>query len=201
MSIILKGKNGNELELAFVRESYPEIQDGLGDSAWCTVVWRAATAEESWEESAPCVNLFEFRNLSEWLRAVGRAEGADAPETGEVELLEPELKFSVAQQSPDGVGIRVSFHLDDRPEEFDVDGETDEAEYIDLFMRRESVLAAAEALGAEITDLERDNLKDDVAGERDAGVLGEPDADLNIIDRIEKDPPGAGRGVDNAGEE
>src|SRR5258708_1561134 len=125
---MLKGKNGNELELAFLKESYADVQDGSGDSGWLTVIFRAATADETWEESSPCLNIFEFQTLAEWLEAVGQgAEREGEPETGEVELLEPELKFSVTNQDKDNVTIRVGFHLTDRPEVFNVDAPTDEA--------------------------------------------------------------------------
>src|SRR5689334_5358729 len=98
--MVLKGRNGNELELAFVRESLPELQDAHGDEAWFTVVVRAATADETWEETAPCVNLYEFRNLAEWLEALGGER--EGEEEAELELLEPELKFAVVQRTPNG---------------------------------------------------------------------------------------------------
>ena len=41
--------------------------------------------------------------------------------------------------------------------------------------------------------------KDDVRSSRDSGLLGIGDDDLNLVDRIMKSPPGAGYGVDNAG--
>ena len=195
MSVLFKGNNGNELELAFVRETLPDVQDGLGDAAYFTVIWRAAAGDESWEETAPCVNLFEFQNLAEWLDSVG---GATEGEVGEIELLEPELKFSVARQERQGVGIRVGFHLENRPEEFGVDAPTD-AEYIDLFMERASVLAAASALRGALEEFDLLNRKDDQSGDRESGLLGNPDENLNLIDRIENYPPGAGAGEDNAG--
>jgi hypothetical protein len=196
MSVLLKGKNGNELELAFVRETLPDVQDGLGDSAYFTVVWRAATGDESWEETAPCMNLYEFQNLAEWLESVG---GAAEGEVDGIELLEPELKFSVASQQRQGVGIRVGFHLEDRPEEFGVDAPTDGSPSIDLFMDRSNVLAAAAALRNALEEFEVLNRKDDQSGDRESGTAGRGDDNLNLIDRVERYPPGAGKGVDNAG--
>lgn len=200
MSVILKGRNGNELELAFVKDSMPELQDGAGDNTWFTVIWRAATADDAWEESSPCINTYEFRTLAEWLEIVGRGDSGDVggAELSEVELLAPELKFSVSQQDNEGIGIRVGFHLEDRPEMFNVDAETDEAEYIDLYMSRASILAASRELRALVRELEG-NAKDDLTGNARAGMMGVPDDDLNLVDRIMNTPPGAGFGVDNAG--
>src|SRR6185295_7454148 len=106
--VMLKGRNGNEVEIAFSRDSLPDPQDGFGDSECFTAVVRGATADDSWEESSPCLGSTEFRNLADWLEAVG--SGSEG-ESSEVELLEPELKFSVMQENPSGVGIRVNFHL------------------------------------------------------------------------------------------
>lgn len=196
MSVLLKGRNGNEFEIAFVREALPEMQDGHGDSSWFTVVVRAATADETWEESSPCLGSYEFRNLADWLESVGRGGGGENT-TGEIELLEPELKFSLASEDEKGVDIRIGFHLLERPEEYAVDDATT-AQWIDVYVERENVCGAAEALRAELDEFDAAK-QDDVRGESDPGVLGAPDPDLNMVDRIEKEPPGAGTGEDNAG--
>ena len=196
MSVLLKGRNGNELEIAFVREALPEMQDGAGDSAWFTVVVRAATKDEAWEESSPCLGSVEFRNLADWLESVGsrQSEGAQS----EIELLGPELKFSVAHQDERGVDIRIDFHLPDRPERYAIDDQT-EVPAIDVYMEHERVRSAAEALRAELDEFDLTG-RDDILGESDPGVSGAPDPDLNIVDRVDDEPPGAGMGEDNAGE-
>ena len=195
MAVLLKGKNGNEFEMGFVRDSYAEVQDGTGDSGWMTVNFRAATQDDSWEESAPCLSVFEFATLAEWLEAVARRE----PEVSEVELLEPELKFSVSQETDDEVTLRVGFHIEGRPAELNVDADTD-AEYVDLCVTRENVLAAAAALRMTLEKLGLNSLKDDLRGVEDTGAMGSEDQDLNLVDDIVDEPPGAGDGEDNAGE-
>lgn len=199
--MLLKGIDGNELELSFVRETLPETQDGFGDEAWCTVIVRAATGEDEWEENAPCLNVFEFTNLAEWLEAVGAAQDATgSPEVSEIELLEPELKFSVAKGDQNAVKIRVGFHLEERPEEFGVDAPTPEATYIDIQVNREVCLAAASSLRSAIETVTGKNPgKDDLLGEQSPGVMGLPDDDLNLIDGESEEPPGAGFGEDNSG--
>jgi hypothetical protein len=176
MSMLLKGDNGPEFELGLIQERLPATQDGFGDSAWVTVTFRVATNDLSWEETAPVVNLFELKNLLEWLTALARG----TPETAEVELLEPELKFSITQDSGDDLTIRIEFNLADRPEEFDVDAPTDEASRIDIRLAREQVRTAAAELSrdlhAALTLPAGDRREDE-----DWGMMGEPDADLNIL--------------------
>jgi hypothetical protein len=196
-AMILHGSNGNEFELAFIRDSFAGVQDGSGDAAWVTVTWSVATADDSWEESSPCLNVFEFRNLAEWLDALS-AIGGGVPELGEVELLQPELKFSVSNLTKAGVTVRVSFQLDNRPEEMNVDSATD-LQYVDLFVTRDQLRGAAKLLLQDIQDIERANEKDDLDGDSPEGIMGVPDETLSLVDGSSRRPPGAGFGVDNAG--
>jgi hypothetical protein len=176
MSMLLKGDNGPEFELGFIQERFQVPQDGFGDSAWVTVTFRVSTDDISWEETAPVVNIFELKNLFEWLSAVGRG----TPEVAEVELLEPELKFSISQDAGDVVTIRINFNLADRPEEFEVDAPTDEADHVDIRLAREQVRTAAAELNRDLQSAlvlpAGDNREED-----DGGIMGEPDGDLNIL--------------------
>lgn len=222
MSMLLKAANGNEFELSFTRDALPDPQDGFGDATWATVVWRAATADADWEETSPCMNLYEFGNLADWLEAAaggvesvapapssddfdangsrsGRESIAGAPEVSEVELLEPELRFTATQFTPDAVTVRIYFHLADRPEEFSVDAGTDEAEFMDMHVPRENLIAAAATLRRMLAEFEAGRSKDDLTGDDEPGQMGAPEPDLNLVDSIERDPPGAGSGEDNAG--
>lgn len=211
MAMLLKGKNGNEFELGVIREAYPEVQD-TGGSRWATVTFRAATEDVDWEETAPVVNLFELKNLAEWLETVGRPDASEGEpgrnagegETPRLDLLQPELTFAVIGGSGGeggAVTIRIGFHLDDRDEIFNVDAET-EAEYVDVHVDRRSVLAAAEALRDALEDLPMTgNEKDALFGDEESGIVGGgADETLNIIDDEKPYAPGAGDGEDNAGE-
>src|SRR4029079_7163368 len=102
------------------------------DAVTCT--FRVATSDDSWEETAPCLNIFEFQNLAEWLTAVADGGGDEA----EMELLEPELRFAVVKDQGDKLTLRIGFHLDGRPEEFGVDAPTD-AKRVDLKVTRDRV--------------------------------------------------------------
>jgi hypothetical protein len=175
MSMLLKGDNENEFELGLVQDRFAEQQDGFGDSSYVTVSFRVAMAEESWEETAPMMNLFQLKNLAEWLQAV--AQGT--PEISEVELLEPSLRFSIVKDAGETVTIRVSFHLEGRPEEYVIDAPTDEAEHVDIRIARDQVMTAAAELERDLAGALLPTRGDDVSDEW--GIFGQPDSDLNML--------------------
>jgi hypothetical protein len=208
MTMMLKGHNGTEFELGVSREAFAEMQD-TGGSRFATINFRAATADDSWEETAPCLNLFELKNLAEWLETVGQPDASEGDpgrhggegDTPVLELLQPELVFAITGGHGDAVTMRIGFHLENREDIFQTDSPTEEADAIDLHVDRRTVLAAAEALRRDLEGLPMDgNEKDAIDGDDEDGMLGAVDEDLNIIDNEKPYPPGAGEGEDNAGE-
>lgn len=195
MAILLKGRNGNEFELGIEEDSLPDTQDGTGDAHWATIYFRAAWKDETLEESAPCMNLFELQMLADWLDAVGQRDDGGSF-ASEVELLQPELRFGLTQSLPDTVTIRIGFHMSDRPELFNVDAPTDEANYIDIHIEREQVRAAGRQLRQRMREISAENLKDDLSADSDAGVLGTPDATLNLLNTVTDEPAGMGHDAD-----
>lgn len=194
MPMLLKSEDGPEFELAIIEDRFDDPQDGFGDAGWLTLAFRVATEDETWEETAPCMNTFEIKHLAEWMEGVlGRQ-----PDLGSIELLEPELSFEVVEEKPEEVTLRVGFHLADRPREFEVDAPTDEADHVDLRVQREVLRAAVNELESDIELLELSG-KDDLTGAEEPGMVRPPDDDLDMIDQIEDTPPGAGAGEDNAG--
>lgn len=194
MPMLLAGENGNEFELGLIADRLDDIQDSYGDDTAVTVTFRVATGEEEWEETAPVLNFFEIKNLAEWLEGIVGLR----PEIGELELLEPELKFSVLKDNGDKVTIRVDFHLADRPQELNVDSDTD-ADHVDIRLERSQVRVALQQLRDDIQDLNL-TLKDDLQGEAGMGQVRRGDEDLNMIDQVTPEPEGMGDGEDNAGE-
>ncbi|MEX2219803.1 MAG: hypothetical protein WD749_13715 [Phycisphaerales bacterium] len=174
MAMLLQGVNEAEFELGLIEDRFPEVQDGTGDSAWCTLLIRVGTPEDTWEETAPCLNFFEVQNLVEWLEALSRAR----PDAGEIELLGPELRFSVAAESQGEVTIRIGFHLEGRPRDLALDAPTDR-HYVDIRIGRDQLRAAAAALRRDIESLTaRAGRPADHDG--DSGLLGEPEEDLGL---------------------
>jgi hypothetical protein len=195
MTMLLKSDDEKEFELALITDPLPDTQDGHGDNAAVTAAFRVATGDDSWEETAPCLSTFEFQNLAEWLTAVADGTGDEA----EIELLEPDLRFVVIKDHGDRLTLRIGFRLDNRPEEFGVDSETD-AKRVDLRLTRDRLRAAAEQLRHDLEEIGEGG-KDDLEGDEDIGQVRTPDEDLAMLDREEPPPPmGAGDGVDNAGE-
>ncbi|HYE01954.1 MAG TPA: hypothetical protein VD963_01835 [Phycisphaerales bacterium] len=148
MSMLLKSDDGSEFELAIIEDAsleHEERQGGLDpageDLPWVTISFRVATPETSWEETSPSLNPQQVTTLLEFLDAIATGE----PELGEIELLDPELRFSVVGDSGSDVTLRIGFHLEDRPEEYNVDADTD-AHHVDIKLSREQVAAAAMAL-------------------------------------------------------
>lgn len=210
MSMLLKGDDGNEFELALIEDRFPEQQDDADDSTYTTISFRVGTPDESWEETAPCMNLFELKNLGEWLEAVA----AGAPEIAEVELLEPELRFSVAGASGVQVTVRVGFHLTDEdaedrslsldqndagagmpiaprpgPDELtSTDAPTPETQWVDIRLPRERLKAAASELRRDLEHATTVHPDTERAAEEDSGIVGLPDEALNLID---EDSPAA----------
>ena len=194
MAMLLTGDNGTEFELGLIEETLEEdLQDGADDDKTLTLSFRVVTREEEWEETAPVLNTYEISNLAEWLEGVATRK----PDIAEVELLEPELRFSVVGDRGDSVTLRIDFHIKDRPESLDVNPSTD-ADHIDLKLDRQQVRAALDELKRDIEELNLPGRARTDADERTE--LAAPDEDLNLIDEIESEPPGAGRGEDNAGE-
>jgi hypothetical protein len=175
MPMLLRGANEAEFELALIEDRFPEIQDGVDDSSYVTISIRVGAPEETWEETAPCLNIFELQTLAEWLEAVA----AHRPEIGEVDLLEPELNFSIAREGGGEVTLRVRFHLEGRPEEMAVDAPTDR-DYIDIRIDREQLRSAAAELRRDLETVAARAHRSQTEPDDDSGILGEPDEDLGI---------------------
>src|SRR6185369_7556236 len=149
MAMLLTGDNGTEFELGLIEETLEEdLQDGADDDKTLTLSFRVVTREEEWEETAPVLNTYEISNLAEWLEGVATRK----PDIAEVELLEPELRFSVVGDRGDSVTLRIDFHINNRPESLDVNPPTD-ADHIDLKLDRQQVRAALDELKRDIEEL------------------------------------------------
>jgi hypothetical protein len=151
MPMYLTGSDGTEFELALIEETFEDMQDSERDDRWTTLSFRVAAEQGEWEETAPSVNLYELENLAQWLEAV--AEGASGDQT--VELLEPNLSFSLDAGGENWALIRVGFHLKDRPEWAIIDAPTDEAGFISLRIDRSQAGEAARELRDDLRSLTR----------------------------------------------
>jgi hypothetical protein len=205
MSMLLKSEDGNEFELALIEDRFPEQQDDFDDSTYTTISYRVSTPDEAWEETAPCMNLFELKNLEEWLDALARG----TPEVAEVQILEPELTFSVVGDAGNEVTVRVAFRMEDEgpaedrslsydpnasgvgkpaarrvgPDELtSLGADTPEAPWVDIRTSRDKIAAAVAELHEDLAHATTGHPRTERAAERDSGIAGLPDEGLNILD-------------------
>jgi hypothetical protein len=139
-----------------------------------TLIFRVATPDGPWEESAPILNVYELKNLLEWLQAIAHGN----PDVSEVELLEPALKFSIVKDSGKLVTIRIDFHLEDRPPIFALDAPT-ERQFVNIRLARDQVAIAAAELRRDLSSALLPSRGDEES--EDWGIFGQGDADLNLL--------------------
>jgi hypothetical protein len=175
MVMLFSGENGAEFELALIQDRFPELQDGGADSSYLTLSFRVGTQDESWEETAPCMNVYELQTLHEWLEAVGEGRG----DVSEVEIIEPELRFSIIRDTGEMVTIRIDFHLEDRPDHLSLDAPTDEADHVEVKVTREQIRAAAAELRRDLEAITSERKMEELDGEN-LGIVGIPDEELGI---------------------
>jgi len=151
MPMILHAEDGVEFELALIRDRLEDIADAddATDASYPVLSFRVATESDSWEETAPSINLFELTTLVEWLEAVGERR----PDLERVELLEINLSFDVEDETGEEVTVVIGFHLEDRPPWSIIDAPTDEAGFIRLRLPRESLTEAAAELKADLEEI------------------------------------------------
>jgi len=176
MAMLLRGANDAEFELALIEDRFPELQDAADDSSWVTLSVRVGAPEETCEETAPCLNLYEVQTLAEWLEAVATRK----PEVGEVDLLEAELNFSVVKESASEVTVRIRFHLEDRPERLAMDAPTNR-DYIDIRIDRPQLRAAGAELRRDLQTVSAHSGGSAVGPDDDSGIMGEPDEDMGLV--------------------
>jgi len=149
MSMILKS-DGTEFELALVEHRFEEGQDGERDEVWPELSFRVGTETDSWEETAPCMNMHELHALIEWLDAVG----SGAPELEAVDILEANLGFSLEEEQNGDVTLRIDFNLENTPAWAVLDTPTEEATAVRLKLRRDQFRVAAQELRADVSRLQ-----------------------------------------------
>jgi len=146
MPLRLTGSDETYFELALSERQLDDSDEPAEAHNAYDISFLVGTADDSWEETAPCMNPYELHTLVEWLEAVSRGE----PEVDAVEILEANLSFTLDDQSEDEVAMRIGFHLEDRPAWSIIDAPTDEAGFITLRVGRDQVAAAATELRDDI---------------------------------------------------
>lgn len=138
-----------EFELALIEQRLEDLQDEERDDRFATISFRVGTRDDSWEETAPSINLYQLKSLADWLEAVEDGR----PEMERIELLEINLSFDLQEESPEQVTLVVGFHLENRPEWAMIDAPTDEAGFIRLRISREDAGVAGRELRADLREI------------------------------------------------
>ncbi|MFN2502918.1 MAG: hypothetical protein ABR540_01565 [Acidimicrobiales bacterium] len=113
--MLLRGRQGTELELGVVGYEYPDERFDPWDSNWLLVSVRVLSPEGSWEVVDPCLTTWEGERLARLLTALGRR--ADLVAGRPLGLSEPNLTITgrPVRGQPDRVDVRACFALELRP--------------------------------------------------------------------------------------
>ncbi|MGH9279787.1 MAG: WapI family immunity protein [Acidimicrobiales bacterium] len=113
--MLLRGREGSELELAIVGYQFPAERFDPWDSNWLLVSVRVRATEGSWEVVDPCLTTWEGAELARWLAAI--AHRADMLAARPLSLTEPNLTITAAavRGEADRVAVRACFALELRP--------------------------------------------------------------------------------------
>ena len=103
--MFLEGVNGS-LRFRLLRYEFPEINDDKWDSNWLLVFGEGHIDGRRWRFESPCLSTAEVGALADWLHKVANGE-----EVGEIDFIEPNLKFDLIGSSH----ARVSFALEAAP--------------------------------------------------------------------------------------
>ena len=113
--MLLRGRQGTELELGIVGYEFPEERFDPWDSNSLLVLVRVVSPEGTWEVIDPCLTTWEADHLIRLLAALGQR--ADLLAARPLVLNEPNLTVSARgiAGEPDRVVVRACFALELRP--------------------------------------------------------------------------------------
>jgi hypothetical protein len=111
--MLLRGREGNELELAVVGYQFPDEERDPWDSNWLLVSVRVLAPEGSWDVVDPCLTTWEAKHLVSWLIHAAARDPLAAPMT----FTEPNLTVTARSRTsaPLRVHVRACFALELRP--------------------------------------------------------------------------------------
>ena len=111
--MLLRGREGNELEFGIVGYQFPDEERDPWDSNWLLVSVRVLAPEGSWEVIDPCLTTWEAKRLVSWLIPAAAHDPAAMPMT----FTEPNLTVVARGRTsaPLRVHVRAGFALERRP--------------------------------------------------------------------------------------
>ncbi|MGI8810763.1 MAG: WapI family immunity protein [Acidimicrobiales bacterium] len=111
--MLLRGQEGNELEVGLVGYQFPEEERDPWDSNWLRVAVRVLAPEGSWEVIDPCLTTWEAKRLVSYLIHAAAHDPAARP----LAFTEPNLTVTARSRTsaPLRVHLRACFALELRP--------------------------------------------------------------------------------------
>jgi len=111
--MLLRGREGNELELGIVGYQFPDEARDPWDSNWLLVSVRVLAPEGSWDVVDPCLTTWEAKHLAAWLVLAAARDPSATP----MAFTEPNLTVTArsASATPGRVDVRACFALELRP--------------------------------------------------------------------------------------
>lgn len=113
--MLLKGRQGTELELRIVGYQFPDERFDPWDSNWLLVSIRVVAPQGTWEVVDPSLTTWEARQVVAWLAAL--AQRPELLAGRGLALSEPNVTFVARAQpvEPDRVLVQACFALELRP--------------------------------------------------------------------------------------
>ncbi|MDQ3980874.1 MAG: hypothetical protein M3314_15220 [Actinomycetota bacterium] len=113
--MLLRGRQGTELELGIVGYEFPDERFDPWDSNSLLILVRVVSPEGTWEVIDPCLTTWEVDHMVRWLAAL--AHRADLVAGRPLGLAEPNLTVTsrALPGEPDRVEVRACFALELRP--------------------------------------------------------------------------------------
>jgi hypothetical protein len=146
--MLLRGREGNELELAVVGYQFPDEERDPWDSNWLLISVRVLTPQGSWSVVDPCLTTWEAKRLVAWLVHAAARDPAAVPMT----FTEPNLTVTARSRTsrpPLRVHVRACFALELRPPWLHNVAGSDNL-CIDLDVERSDLARAAASLLADL---------------------------------------------------
>ena len=147
--MLLRGGEGNELELAIAGYQFPDEERDPWDSNGLLVSVRVLSPEGSWSVVDPCLTTWEAKRLVSWLVHAAARE----PSTAASSFIEPNLTVLAGPVAgdPNAVHVRASFALELRPPWAHTAAGSDHLT-VDLEVRRGDLARAAASLLSDLVD-------------------------------------------------
>jgi hypothetical protein len=113
--VLLRGRQGTELELGIVGYQFPDERFDPWDSNSLLVAVRVIAPQGGWEVVDPCLTTWEARHLVGWLAAL--AHRTDLLAARPLGLAEPNVTLTAqaVRGQPERVAVTACFALERRP--------------------------------------------------------------------------------------